>query len=168
MPIRGHQSPLCCVSRLVDLRIISRSSARLRKAKGGRYGVTISARKGRVAITLERDLGYRPIRPSESFRQTCTFYVSRRRRLSFQVCSWRDPIGRSQQIEPNALRASHDPAVSNQPRSAQSNEYEMCYGKGETHKKAAHTSSTDGEARQKPGRVVVRHFAMAVSATRAG
>jgi hypothetical protein len=55
---------------------------------------------------------------------------SRRWRLSSHVGSCRDPIGISSAGLSNApCRASYDPVVSNQPRSAQSNEYEMCCGK---------------------------------------
>jgi hypothetical protein len=51
---------------------------------------------------------------------------SRRWRLSSHVSNCRDLIGRSSADLTNApCKASYDPAVSNQPRSTQSNEYEM-------------------------------------------
>ena len=51
------------------------------------------------------------------------------------------------------------PRISPGPR--KQDEYDMCCGHGETHQEAPDASSTCGtwgSARQKPGRVVVRHF----------
>ena len=109
------------------------------------------------------DFGYCPIRPSEGSRQTGTFQVFPVVRcLSFQACSWCAPIGRSSTGPNQGSRgASYDPAASNQPISTQSKRTRMRYGKGEAHQKAAAASSTcgsEGAARPKPGRVIVRHF----------
>jgi hypothetical protein len=54
--------------------------------------------------------------------------------------------------------ALHDPAVSNQPRSRPINASEMRYGMKGAHQEAADTPSACGAARQKSGRVIVRHF----------
>ncbi|KAI9854113.1 MAG: hypothetical protein M1813_001556 [Trichoglossum hirsutum] len=54
--------------------------------------------------------------------------------------------------------ALHDPAVSNQLRLRPINVYEMRYSMRGAYQEATDTSSACGAARQKPGRVIVRHF----------
>jgi hypothetical protein len=74
-------------------------------------------------------LGYHLIRLSEGFRQPCTSQVSSS--LASQLScmqlsqSNRHIFSRCKQC---SARAPYDPFVSNQPRSAQSNEYKMRYG----------------------------------------
>jgi hypothetical protein len=58
-------------------------------------------------------------------------------------------------------RASYDPAASNQPRATQSRRIRHVLRQGGTHQdapNASFTCSTWGTARQKPGRVILRHF----------
>jgi hypothetical protein len=112
------------------------------------------------------DLGYCPARLSEGFRQTGTFEVFPVvRRLSCKSCSWRGPISRSSADPPSTAMLLAEPRTIMLPRISpgprNQDEYDMGCGKGETHQEAPNASptcGTRGTARQKPGRVVVRHF----------
>jgi hypothetical protein len=114
------------------------------------------------------DFGYYPLRPSEGFRQTGRLAHSR----SFPspgVSAANPAAGAVQLADPQqvfqgnapgrALVMILPPRISPGPRNQ--DEYDMCCGKGETHQdapNASFTCSTWGTARQKPGRVVLRHF----------
>ena len=108
------------------------------------------------------DLESHPIRPIALGRPAHP-RSSHRRRLGFQAGSWCSPISRSSADPRNTQGGLHDPSVSNQPRSRPINVYEMCYGMRGAHQEAADTLSTcgmtrQGAARQKPDRVIGRHF----------
>jgi hypothetical protein len=75
--------------------------------------------------------------------------------LQLVRCHWRI----LQEIHLPESRMILLPRISQGPRNQ--DEYDMCCGKGGTHQEAPNASftcSTWGTARQKPGRVVLRHF----------
>jgi hypothetical protein len=115
------------------------------------------------------DFGYCPLRPSEGFRQTGRLAHSRP--FPSSASQLPNPVAgavqlaryHSQILQGNApgrgLVMILPPQISPGPRNQDG--YDMCCGKGETHQdapKASFTCGTWGTARQKPGRVVVRHF----------
>lgn len=123
MPIAPPQplSPLRCPPRSTDLSILSRSLTRPRKAgQGGRGG----RRKGGVVYPRIPTLS---ARPKASDNLAHHRYSSLASQLSCKQLSQsnRHIFSRCKQC---SARAPYDPFVSNQPRSAQSNEYEMRYG----------------------------------------
>lgn len=79
-------------------------------------------------------LGYHLIRLSEGFRQPCTSQVS---------------SSLASQLSCKQLSQSNRHIFSR---------YKQCSARAPYDQEAAHTSSTCGAARQKPGRVIVRHY----------
>ena len=114
------------------------------------------------------DFRYCPLRPSEDFRQTSRLAHSRSF-LSSGVSAANPVAGAVQLADSQQILQGNVPGralmmilplqISPGPRNQ--DEYNMCCSNRETHQEAPNASftcSTWGTARQKPGRVIMRHF----------
>lgn len=114
--------------------------------------MTIAAREG---VAGSRKLLY----PPPSCKLHADLYIPNLcivRRLSFQACSCRNPIGRSDSRPERSivrccrLKSAHIRVIKTDTKCA--------LVRKETHYEAAAALSICGAARQKPGRVILRHF----------
>jgi hypothetical protein len=148
MHTRGHH-PHCAVHH--DRPISVSSLDRRRRREKLRKEMTIAAREG-VAGSRK------PFYPPPTCMLQTDLYIpnlSIVRRLSFQACNCRDPIGRSDsRSERSIVRSCH--LKSAHTRVIKTNT--KCAPARETHYEAAAASSICGGTRQKPGRVMARHF----------
>jgi hypothetical protein len=153
MPIRNCHPPLRCAPRSVDLNIISRSSATPRKTEG--EGNDDRSKRGGRRIS-ETALSAARLQASGRLVYSKSFHRPASQFSSVQLSR------SNRQIRFKAREEYHtilSPEISSYPRNQ--DEYEMRPGNRGTHYEAAAASSncgTWGTARQRPGRVVVRHF----------